>query len=134
MICGAATDIKFSQPFGIFNSFSYIFNINLNNMKVVYINKNSQDENTIEPQLIDGKILHWKVGIRKFNTSLQDFIEKMTEFRPDVEYILIYDVISTTRYFCDQGCKPGSGCKKDYSEDDHAIFIDHAIIKKENLS
>ncbi len=101
-------------------------------MKVVYINKSSQDENTSlqDIQLIDGKIFQWKVRSMKINTSLQDFIEKMIEFRPDVEYLLLHDVISTTRYFCDQDCKPGSGCKKDYSEDDHAIFIKYAIIIK----
>lgn len=103
-------------------------------MKTVYVNSKVQDENTVEPQLIDGKLFHWSIGTRKINTSLQDFIEKMEECRPDAEYLLIYDVISTTRFFCDQGCTPGNGCKSKYSENDHALFIDYAIIKKDNIS
>ena len=94
-------------------------------MKTIFINNPAQDENTKDIQLIDGVFYHWNTRAIKLRGTLKDKIAELSNRVKDrkVKYLLLYDVISTTRYFCDQGCKPGEGCKKNYKENDHAIII-----------
>lgn len=99
-------------------------------MKVVYIENPLQDEYTMSPQLIDGKILYWTARSIKTTQTFQEFLSSIKECYDNVEYVLIHNIIPCDRYLCDQGCKPGYGCKQEYKEDNHAIFIKYALILK----
>lgn len=100
-------------------------------MKIICVETPVQNESTINPQVIDGKILHWKARSVKTPKTLQEFITSIKECYDNIEYFLIYDIIPCDRYFCDQGCEPGYGCKTEYKEDNHAIFIRYTVIQKE---
>ncbi len=47
---------------------------------------------------------------------------------PYIDKLYIYDISSCDRYFCDQGCTAGMGCKKDYSPDNHSIRIHYDMV------
>ena len=98
-------------------------------MKVVYVVNSVQDKNTENPELIDGVLYSWKTERVKLRGTLKEEIDKIYRRYPDAIYLLINDVESTTKYFCDQGCKPGEGCKKYYSEGDHALIMSYYVIK-----
>ena len=98
-------------------------------MKVIYIENSIQDENTENPELMDGVLYHWKTQPLKLRGTFKEHIHLFSLRHPDVKYFLISDIHSTHKYFCDQGCKPGEGCKKYYTEDDHAIIIYYYTIK-----
>lgn len=100
-------------------------------MKVIYVNTPTQGPETETPQLIDGEVKHWEVRAIKLrgNETLNGWIKREGE-RGDIEYLLIHEIESMNRYFCDQGCKPGEGCKKEYSEDNHALMVSYYKIKK----
>jgi hypothetical protein len=95
-------------------------------MKIIYVENSVQNENTTHPQLIDGNIYFWKTQFIKLPGSFKDMINKCCN---SIKYLLIYDVITVDKYFCDQGCQPGEGCKKDYKENNHAIMMSYSIIK-----
>lgn len=52
-------------------------------MKIHFVNKVCQDENTEQPQLIDGKIYHWimRSECMKIGESFQQWIHRKTEER-----------------------------------------------------
>lgn len=100
-------------------------------MKIAFVENPAQDEFTTKCQIIDGKVLHWIVRSAKVTQTLQEFITTIKECYDNVEYLLIYDIKPCDRYFCDQGCQPGHGCKEKYVEDNHANLIRYAIIPKE---
>ena len=60
--------------------------------------------------------------------TLSQHIERLT-YRLDIAHLIIHDIISCDRYFCDQGCKVGSGCKKDYTPDNHSLMMIATVIK-----
>lgn len=60
--------------------------------------------------------------------SLAQYIERLT-YRLNVEHLIIHDVKSCDRYFCDQGCEVGHGCKKYYTPDNHSLIILATVIK-----
>jgi len=90
-------------------------------MQVIFVDNPIQDENTKDPQLIDGKLYCWSVKPIKLRGTLSDEIAMISNKK--TKYFLIHDVMSTHKYFCDQGCKSGEGCKKHYKEDDHALIV-----------
>jgi len=98
-------------------------------MKVIYISTPIQDEYTKDPQLIDGRLFYWNTMLIKWRGPFLDEINYLAE-RGDIEYLLIYDILPVDKYFCDQGCKVGTGCKKDYVENNHALLINCFKIKK----
>ena len=98
-------------------------------MKVIYVENSVQDENTKNPQLIDDNLYYWKTQLRKVRGTFKEEILTLSEM-PYTKYLLIQDFIPTDKGFCDQGCKPGEGCKKNYIEDNHGLFISCYIIKQ----
>lgn len=60
--------------------------------------------------------------------TLSQHIERLT-YRLDIAHLIIHDIISCDRYFCDQGCKVGSGCKKDYTPNNHSLMMIATVIK-----
>ena len=105
-------------------------------MKIYYIDKEIQDENTENPQLIDGEILYWKVRTERMKGDLtfRQWVNYLSFFRPEITTLLIYDVISCDRMFCfHPECQEvGSGCKSKYIENNHAIMISYAKIVDES--
>ena len=71
-------------------------------MKLIFIDKPMQDANTLEPQLIDGRIVYWTVvsEITKVNETFREWLirkEERINTHPNyssVEGILIYDMQS----------------------------------------
>ena len=69
-------------------------------MKVIFVDKVLQNENTVEPQLIDGEVVHWCVRSEclKANETFQEWLVRMKEkinTHPNyssVEGLLIYDM------------------------------------------
>jgi len=73
-------------------------------MKIFFIDNPVQHKNTIEPQLIDGRVVHWIVvsECMKANETLKEWLIRKKErinSHPNyssVEGILIYDIRSIT--------------------------------------
>ena len=71
-------------------------------MKLIFIDKPIQDANTVEPQLIDGRIVYWTVvsEIMKVNETFREWLirkEERINTHPNyssVEGLLIYDMQS----------------------------------------
>ena len=71
-------------------------------MKLIFIDKPMQDANTLEPQLIDGRIVYWTVvsEIMKVNETFREWLirkEERINTHPNyssVEGLLIYDMQS----------------------------------------
>jgi hypothetical protein len=71
-------------------------------MKLIFIDKPIQDANTLEPQLIDGRIVYWTVvsEIMKVNETFREWLirkEERINTHPNyssVEGLLIYDMQS----------------------------------------
>lgn len=71
-------------------------------MKLIFIDKPMQDANTLEPQLIDGRIVYWTVvsEIMKVNETFKEWLirkEERINTHPNyssVEGLLIYDMQS----------------------------------------
>jgi hypothetical protein len=69
-------------------------------MKVIFVDKVLQNENTVEPQLIDGEVVHWCVVSEclKANETFQEWLirkEERINTHPNyssVEGLLIYDM------------------------------------------
>jgi hypothetical protein len=65
-------------------------------MKIIFVNRPLQDENTLEPQVIDGQIYQWcvKSELSKLGETLQQFIERKLRLtkNKDVNAVFIYDV------------------------------------------
>jgi hypothetical protein len=69
-------------------------------MKIIFIDKPLQDENTISPQLIDGEVVHWCVRSEclKANETFQEWLvrkEERINTHPNyssIEGFLIYDM------------------------------------------
>jgi len=69
-------------------------------MKIIFIDKVLQNENTVEPQLIDGRVVYWCVVSEclKLEETFQEWLVRTKErisTRPNyssVEGILIYDM------------------------------------------
>jgi hypothetical protein len=104
-------------------------------MKVYYIDKEVQDENTENPQLIDGEVLYWKAHTEYLRgLNFREWLDRLRLYRPDITTLLIYDIMSRNRYIClHPECQEiGSGCKSKYIEDDHAIAIKCVKIFDEN--
>jgi hypothetical protein len=105
-------------------------------MKIVWIDKPMQDDNTMEPQLIDGVRYNWCVKTRKLNcTSLQEELQQWKEsgVHSDAKYILIHEVMSVEKLFCDQDCKPNEpGCREKYIKDNHALMLRYDVILNQN--
>jgi hypothetical protein len=105
-------------------------------MKIIWVDRPMQDSNTLEPQLIDGEIYNWCVKTRKLHcTSLQEELQKWKEHdvHSDAKYILIHEVSSAEKLFCDQDCKPNEpGCRSKYVEDNHALMLRYDIILNQN--
>ena len=66
-------------------------------MKIIYVDKPMQNEHTIEPQIIDGKVIHWVVRSEclKEGETFQEFIkrkeEELTYKKREYDGMLIYD-------------------------------------------
>ena len=107
-------------------------------MKIIWIDRPIQDRYTKERdvQLIDGKRYNWCVKTRKLSCdSLQQEIQrwKLDGVHSDAKYILIHEVRSTEKLFCDQGCKPNEpGCKQKYIEDNHTLMLRYDAITDQN--
>lgn len=71
-------------------------------MKLIFIDKPMQDANTLEPQLIDGRVVYWTVvsEIMKVDETFREWLirkEERINTHPNyssVEGILIYDMQS----------------------------------------
>ncbi len=69
-------------------------------MKIIFIDKPLQDENTISPQLIDGEVFHWCVRSEclKANETFKEWLvrkEERINRHPNyssIEGLLIYDM------------------------------------------
>ena len=68
-------------------------------MKVIFIDKVLQNENTVEKQLIDGRVVYWCVVSEclKLNETFQEWLVRMEEKintpnYSSVEGLLIYDM------------------------------------------
>lgn len=105
-------------------------------MKVIWIDKPMQDDSTPEPQLIDGVRYNWCVKTRKLHCdSLQEELQQWKKYDvyPNAKYILIHEVRSVEKIFCDQDCKPNEpGCKSKYIEDNHALMLRYDVIFNQN--
>lgn len=105
-------------------------------MNIVWIDRPKQDSNTLVPQLIDGERYSWEVKTRKLScNSLQEELQKWKEYgvHSDAKYILIHEVRSIEKLFCDQDCKPNKpGCRSKYVEDNHALVLRYDIIINQN--
>ena len=98
-------------------------------MKVIYIDNKIQNEETENPQLIDGELYYWEVyPIRLRYDTLQEEISHMRKLGK-TKYLLIHEVRGVDKYFCDQGCKLGEGCKEYYVEGNHGLMLDGFKIK-----
>ena len=66
-------------------------------MKIIYVDRPVQDENTVEPQIIEGKILHWIIRSEclKVGETFQEFIRRKEEEliykKLDYDGMFIYD-------------------------------------------
>lgn len=97
-------------------------------MEVIFIKNPEQTEDTKSPQLINGKLYNWKINYKKLKGTLKEELD--FQFTQNIRYFLIYDIRSTDKYFCDQGCKPGEkGCKENYIPNNHALILSYFIIK-----
>ena len=105
-------------------------------MKVYYIDKEIQDKNTENPQLIDGEVLYWEVQSEKMRGDLnfRQWINYLSFFRPDITTLLIYDIRSCDRHYCfNPECQEvGSGCKSSYIPDNHSLRVEYAKIVDES--
>jgi hypothetical protein len=69
-------------------------------MKVIFVDKVLQNENTVEPQLIDGRVVHWTVvsECMKLEETFREWLvrtEERISTRPNyssVEGLLVYDM------------------------------------------
>ena len=98
-------------------------------MEIIFVDKEIQNEESTEIQLINGETHHWKTKLIKLYGTFQEYLNTYLR-RDDIKYFLIHDIKSGEKGFCDQGCKVGEGCKKYYSENNHVVWLNCAIIKK----
>lgn len=69
-------------------------------MKIIFVNRPMQDENTLEPQFINGEIKKWIVKTEnlKIDQTLKEFLEEKwvyvkNKFGDQIEGFYIYDVL-----------------------------------------
>jgi len=77
-------------------------------MKIIFVNNPMQDANTLEPQLIDGRVVYWTVDSEcmKSNETFKEWLvrkEERINTHPNyssVEGLLIYDMqpLASTPY------------------------------------
>ena len=82
-------------------------------MEVHFVDSSEQNENTLNPQLINGEVKHWKTTRRVSRyKKLSEHIKAYKELRPYIKELFIYDVEGILGILCDQDCKLGgkSGC------------------------
>jgi hypothetical protein len=104
-------------------------------MQIIYVDRPEQNKETENPFLINGELYEWKVRSKKLrHTSLQNELDdlKKSDRLHTIKYFLIYDIVSINKYFCTHPeCQEiGSGCKKYYIADDHALMLRCAKIYK----
>jgi hypothetical protein len=70
-------------------------------MKIIYVNSSKQDENTLDPQLIDGQIFYWNVQPEMLKTGesfqqwwarKQDYMTRHSKGKKLVDGIFLYDI------------------------------------------
>ena len=105
-------------------------------MKIIWVDRPIQDDNTLLPQLIEGKRYNWCVKSRKLHcTSLQEELQQWKEYdvHSDAKYMLIHEVHAINKLFCNQDCKPNEpGCRSKYIEDNHGLIIRYDVIINKN--
>jgi hypothetical protein len=100
-------------------------------MKVIYVDKPAQDENTKDPQIIEGEIKKWIVYTErvKIGKTLRDFLEekwdriKQKDKENIIEGFYIYDVIPAKGIINEKNEFTGEG----------ALFVRYDYIKKQNV-
>ena len=96
-------------------------------MKIIFVNQPMQDENTLEPQLINGEIKKWKVKGEnlKINQTLKEFLTEKwiyvkNKFGDEIKGFYIYDVLPIHEIINEKGEYTG----------DSGIHIRYDYIKK----